>query len=517
MRSAGLVAAILVVGCNQIFGLNQTSVFDARIPPPDGGSGSVLLTLEVEDTGSNGAPVAITLPVIVPSPTIQIAAGDAALTTVTYVDGSMPNTVAGSIPVPLLDGDGQGHVDPYRFVYQLDATSIPHEVQWNLQAGHIVVPVFGHPDRLAPPTGSGYEFKPTGAPTAATVVVAFTTGIWTTAHGAMGAGDFSYVFPTASTTLDGGALGTPTVVRGDSEYLVEVDGDMTCGLAPPPMPQCVGTFSTAFATMQVALMGGTTTLGPSTWKAAVAPTSFALPAFAQDGRIHDALGSGLGLFSEADTFLGGQIPSTVMPAFTIPGANGGLDTTMLAQLAFYSTVPRPDMTMQWVDPFPLGTTVPAVVVSRLIGRNVGSGTMASGLQAIFTPQNMIISSFEVPAAMPSNAMIGGAPLTADNVGVDGTGDFLTLTFTPEMGHTDDDYLVTLFDVGTVNTPLRTFQVLLPSVRIPTDILTNGHTYAVQIVGRNGFPGAQVGDYTIPRAAATFSTATATPGTFVVTK
>jgi len=527
MRSvaAGLVAAALTGGCNQIFGLDQTGELDAAVIPPDGPPGTVLLTFELQDTDTTGAPSAITFPKLTPS-SIQVAPGD---------DPPADATVAsnGSIVVPLNGGDGLGHVNPYRLIYQVDASQIPHEVQWNLQTGHLVVPVWGHPGRTAPPPGSGFDFKPAGAPTATSpLVVAFTTGIWTTAHGSMGGGEFSYLFSTAR-SLDPGPLGTPTAAAGDAEILAEVDAD--------PDMSVVGNFATAFATMKVDLVGGALTKGMPMWNAigmagVPAVTSFGLPMpFPPlDMRIRNAIGNVLAAASssEVDTFLGGEIPDSQMPGFAVPGEPGALDTTTIATLAFYS--PRLPLTaIQWLDAFPLATTTHAFVASRLVTRVVDGATVSSGLQVLLTPSaNVAASDLDTPAAMPSGATLATAAATTDlstgddlSVTLASSDRALVLTFTTttasESGKRDDDFQVTLFQVSAgALTPVRVFQVLLPSVRIASDLVDDGKTYVVQIVGRNGYPGAQLGDYTQVRPQpkpASFSTATLTPGSFVVHK
>jgi hypothetical protein len=315
------------------------------------------------------------------------------------------------------------------------------------------------------------------------------------------------------------------VAKGDLEILGEIESD-------PP-----GTHVTAYATMSVDLVSGALTVGTPTWQipgmggVPITQTrTFTLsPAGTVDSRIHDAVGSPLINKSsgESAAFIGGAIPSFAMPGFTIPGTNGALDPTMIVPLAIYPARPALDF-LKYATPFTGSMMVDAMVATRSVTRVLptGGATVATGLQSLIEV-GPGLNNPAFPAAMPSAVSLGGTRLDDDDkmIAIPAGDAFVTLTFASEASFMDDDFLVTLSTFGTTAaplatlTPIRTCQVTQSSVQIPTDILDNGTEYALKIVGRFGYPGAAVGDYTIARTGSPsiFSTATLVPGTFTIQK
>lgn len=171
MRSAAGLGVLVIAGCNQIFGLEQTAIVDASVDP-DAAYRRAQLTYAVALTTATSQAPNIVQAGVTPDPMVRVGplAGD--LVAARYVAGADVGEL--EYPPELLGTTWRVEYTP--------PGGIPHEVQWNPPdgAGHLVIPYFGAVPRMPAPPGTGYTLRTaTNVVWPATTTVIYTTGYWT--------------------------------------------------------------------------------------------------------------------------------------------------------------------------------------------------------------------------------------------------------------------------------------------------------------------------------------------------
>src|SRR5262249_11283064 len=139
MRRVAGVGWLLLVGCNRIFGITETQLYDA--PPPES---HVVLTWQLATTSPSGAPSPT--PRYPPfasgaAPEIRVATLDGSFAPASYSsDAATPGWI--EVPHSYFEPSGDtSTLAPWRLEYTLPS-GVPHEVQWapDDKLGHLVVP-----------------------------------------------------------------------------------------------------------------------------------------------------------------------------------------------------------------------------------------------------------------------------------------------------------------------------------------------------------------------------------------
>lgn len=533
MRMAAIALALLA-GCNSIFGLSTTYPVDALDAPPGPPPHGAISWMQLESH-----PVDTILFPAITGVHVQVGPLGAPLADVTWdADG-----IGFDMPYHTTDG-------AYRIVYDVPGDPVEHELQWDIPtAVRLAVPLYGRLERTPLPDQSGYSLAPvfqggttddawpcqSSSPCAGqrTPLTAFTTGTWMQAPASYNPNSTSHRIGVRSQDFVpfSGSTDIPQLATGDELVLVHYDsvGASDAYIATVPPPLAASTY--AMQDVSIAAKPGAT----ATWtsEAPAAMVLFQPLTVAQDMPLMNALG---GLYSVAGATTtteidGGIIPDLAMPSITLASYSGAPTNGV-----FLTMYKNPDTSsadcFQFADPFTAidqegGELRPQGIWYRQYRtRTLAGVTLASGYQMI------TLSTTDPGCGRPTHPSVAfsvgiaenvtfGMPLTGDGTAVTvPTNGFQDLTFSlSDGGAGTSDCTVTLYRVDAALVPLRTFTVLAKAsnmtVKVPTDSLMNGKTFAFGITCRDQYPLAKMGDYShfggYPQQESQIF-----PGTFVVT-
>jgi hypothetical protein len=165
MRRWAIAALAMCGGCNWVFGLESTTSSEQ----PDARPFGMIRMSQLVGPSTNGADQADVLTRPMPDPHGRFASLDGDFQPVENYDEA-----TGEFPYPAELANQQ-----WRFEYTLPG-QVPHELQWQPAEGigHIVVPVFGRPDREKQKPNTGFVVKPPATFFASATEI-YTTGYWT--------------------------------------------------------------------------------------------------------------------------------------------------------------------------------------------------------------------------------------------------------------------------------------------------------------------------------------------------
>lgn len=468
MRSALALLVVTASGCNWVFGLEKTSVYDGGVDAPD--APPSIRTQLVWGAMKSGSTQLDYTGILPDSPVIMVGEplGGMPLQTVAYdADGSF------AIPYTLREA-------PHRIVYTMPGDPVVHEVQWSVSGATLVEPRTSRVNPPPVPTNSGYDITPNGQTGPLQTPLLMTTGVFTYTRGGTGftKSGTNTKFNFTSAKPLAGPLGAPEMSKGDK--IIIADWVSRGG----------GLSSIAgYATTSVDLMSGGPTIPPTQplWVTtamqhmpSTATTNDPIPIVngtAIDTRLAK-VATGVGV----QEMRYGASPSLNLPGF-VDGQPMMLTFAEASPLVTSFTLIDPSMELGYEHVF-------AVRVSR--SRTVDAATLTSSLQTI-TNQLSSTLAFGAPLAMSIN-------LSTTNVSTDATypasSQATTLKWDAESGYTAHDYVVTLYEIPASGAliPRRIYQVLSPTVTVDGSLLDAGHKYTFSITARNGFPNAKQGDY-----------------------
>lgn len=493
MRRVAGAGLLLVVGCNQIFGLTPARTWDAGPDaPPE--IPHVELTWQLATVKPDGTPEAPLYPLFAPgdAPQIRLAPRGDSLAPAEYLSSAGQE---GWIVIPSSYLGG-----PWRLEYTLPG-GVPHEVQWapDGKIFRLAVPMVGRLARDPVPAGSGYTITPSDYSGTYVNPRVFTTGLWTD-------GQVTALFrgPTGS-TIDydfanarslSGDKGRPDPLQGDRAMVVDFATftDVMTGA------RCqVASGSASFDDDKAALAAGMYTLQTPTWDTGTSPVNAPAVDMAFVNRLTaDPLH---GTVDPSSLLLYGAAASTQLPGLTgapSPGAGILLPVPVMQILlrcpSTTSSLP-PTAIPATLDAFPRVLHVQLVATRQVLG-----ATLHAGLETVIASDaGGFTISFPAPMATkmalttpqrgtldlagPSDQLAAGSP----------TGDF-TLDFTPETGaglRADYHDVVLHRIANSTLTPVRIFTVTGPSVQIDGALLVPGdyvfeiRTYKGHMRARNG--------------------------------
>jgi hypothetical protein len=506
MRSVALGVLAITCGCNQIFGLDSTKPYDGGVDGrPDAPYIKIDLRWAIANTDLMGAPVPMleleplgsdTLSTGVP--TIKVGA----LATTDLVDA--PYDVSdGTFIVPF---DLPGH--PWRVVYTLPGSPIPREIQWNVSTAHLVWPRTSRWNAPIAPTGGGYDITPTGAPTLVQPSVWTTSGVFTNTPLMAGehAGTRAMFGFSANALPLAGPRGAPETAKGDGLLLVDrgtldanttgvvgwavtrLDlhaGSLTVATPSPPWFTTVSTFTSK--------PGGAGPMGAVT-------------------RLNTATGGFVNTPSERTIY--GLSPNLLLPGF-VPDPSVPAERPLMFPLSernLNTISPQPK-----VDVDSVLTPLEKIVCASYSATRTSMGTALTSTLQVMWPIGMLNQPMYFPAPIAISTQLGSVSLSADGSMVSLGSNAFVLTWTPDGGMNvgADDYVIGLYELSGIGiTPIRTYQVLNPSVVIDRTLFQMGHHYVFGITAHHGFPGATNADFstvTYP-----FGSSTLVTGYFTVT-
>ncbi len=500
MRCVAGAGLLMLVACNQVFGIGKTEPYDAA-PDVIADVAFIKLTWQVADVTPSGGPAAEALDApIVPAPRVRYAALGQPWVDTTYspIDGAV--VVDRAFFQPTQDGmsTGDARLPTWRLEYTL-ADGVPHEVQWSPddKQGHLTVPLFGRVVRKPVPTGSGYTVTPSGAPTKFTNPRVFTTGQWSEGliPGYLGGSAIDYDFVNAAAMS--GSRSSPDPTLGDRAFLVDYGSNAgSCRFA-------IGSAALGSALLEANKHSSTT----ATWDAlrkAITSETVSLETISRFltalGPLHTGAVTGTTLFGIAASTnmppLTGVAPSAVLPVVTeLP-----VPVMMTLLQCPYDIMPLPSITV----PAELAAFSRLLHVQLVSTRRVGGVVLASGMETAIASSEALNFKLSFPAAIPTMvslatptnpkiALDGAAPEQLDIGPARGT---LVLDFVPEMGQAQPDYYdVTLhqLEAGKLVTR-RIYTVTAPHVELDGATLTPGVDYVLEIRSFQGHAGAVSGDF-----------------------
>jgi hypothetical protein len=509
MRRAAGVGWLLLVGCNQIFGITASQLYDAG-PDVTPDMPHVALTWQLATTSPSGAPSAmLEYPPFAPdaAPLIRTATLEGSFVQASY---SSDAATPGFIEVPhsyFEPSAGTSTVAPWRLEYTLPG-SVPHEVQWAPadKAGYLVVPMVGRLDRSPVPTGGGYQVTLTNHTFTGTPNTnVLTTGLWT-AGATMAPSGMVVDYDFSSAMSLSGARGSPDAARGDRGLVVDyaLDPDskgILCNVA-------IG----SAALTRLALTPAVHTMQTATWDAGRLKVNSELP----DTNVFTRLATGLGALntiSQDSHLLFGSVPSTSFPGLIGSSPSFRLPVPVMQTLLqcpqgpasqgptssnMIPTTAQPTL----LDDFP--TVVHVQLVEPRMVPALGV-TLYSGMETVIASSAGGGFRMSFPAAIPTRTTlatpaIGQVDLVnnTDQIAVGApTGPF-TLAFTPETGTglRADYHDVYLHRInGGMLTTERIYTVTAPQVRIDGPmVLAPGADYVFEIRSYAGHVMAPLGDF-----------------------
>ena len=496
MRCVAGVGLLLMVGCNQIFGLTPAKARDAgpdvtiEIP-------HVVFTWQLATSQASGAP-APTLdyppfaPGFVQQMQLRIATLDGPFGPADYLTSPR---MEGWIPIP------RSYIGTtWRLEYTLPDGV--HEVQWAPEdmRGHLTMPLVGPSDRAAPPAGSGYKITPTNYSGDYTNPRVLTAGLWTdglVTAPTMPGSPVDYDFSNAVSLS--GLKGRPDVVPGARAILVDFVTDTITIPKPIPCPRV----ASGSASVDPTLQAGIHPMQSVTWDRAT--RSVDAPPI--DTAVIDRLTSDPlhGTFSATQSVvLYGAVASTDFPG--LAGNPPGFTPVLLPIPAMqilvqcqYDRNPLPSAASPAaLDDFPRVLHVQLIAVRQALGANLNAGletviasSAAGGFQIAF-PAPL---ATKMTLTTPSGVFDLSGPSDQIPIGVP-TGS-VTLSFTLESGaglrHDYHDVILHKIAGGAL-TPVRIFTVTAPQVRIDGSLLAPGTDYVFEIRTYKGHGMAPSGDF-----------------------
>lgn len=487
MRCVAGVGLLLLVGCNQIFGISATEPWDAA-PPVHYATLSRLIAAPATD-GTPAAPMPAAF-IADAVPRIRIAALDGAFTDADYAaDGRI------RLPAALVD-DGTGKPPTWRLEYTLGDSPVPHEVQWapDDKAGQIIVPIVGRVDRQNVPGLSGYTLTPSIAQTYANPHV-WTTGLWTDGDATVTTGS-TVDYPFGNAIPLSGGKGSPEAAKGDCGFLVDraVDAGTQCSVV-------VGGAQIGMIDLTLSTRNTQTV----TWDAQRKPVTADPVNLAFLDRLGVALGKLEGNFNAAGSFLlYGVVPSLQFPGLTGGSAVFPLPIPVMQTLLQcpYNASPLPSTALPGnLGDFPLVLHVQLVDSRDALGVRLYSGfetvirSPGTGFQLSFPAAMATKITLTTPAA-PASLDLSGA---ADSVLAGAPSGPFVLDFVPEsvagLDLRADYYDVILHRItaGSLTTD-RIYTVTQPHVRIDASVLAAGADYVFEIRSYKGHKMAAHGDF-----------------------
>lgn len=492
MRRVAGVGLLLLVGCNQIFGLTQARTWDAAPDaPPE--IPHVELTWQLATVMASGAPEAPQYPPFAPgvAPQVRLAPRGDSLAPAEYLSSAgMEGWIV--IPSSYLGG-------PWRLEYTFPG-GVPHEVQWAPDGKllRLTVPMVGRLARDPVPAGSGYTITPSDYSGSYVNPRVFTTGLWTDGQvtapfGGPTASTIDYDFANARSLS--GDKGRPDPKQGDQAMVVDFATftDVTTGA------KCQ--VASGSASFDAALAAGMHTLRSAPWDTGTSPVNAPAVDMAFVNRLTaDPLH---GTVDPSSLLLYGAAASTRHPGLTgapSPGAGILLPVPVMQILlrcpATTSSLP-PTAIPAALDAFPRVLHVQLIATRQVLGATLHAGletviaSDAGGFQISFPAPMATKMALTTPQrgtldlAGPSDQLAAGSP----------TGTF-TLDFTPEAGadlRADYHDVVLHRIANSTLTPVRIFTVTGPSVRIDGALLVPGD-YVFEIRTYKGHPMASQGDF-----------------------
>jgi len=496
MRCVAGAGLVVLVGCNQVFGIHKTEPYDAA-PDVIADRTYVKLTSRVAGVLPSGAPdlEPVDLP-IAPAPRVRYAALDQAWQDASYdPDGTV--TVARE----LFAAQPDGGLVPWRFEYTL-SDGVPHEVQWAPEDKHgqLAIPLFGRAVREVAPSSAGYDVAPIGVNPLQSPRV-FTTGLWTEGI-ASNHNTASVTYSFGSAVSMSGPRGRPDPAQGDRAFVIDygIDDPTACRFA---------TGSAVLASAALEASGHSTPM--ATWDASKRAVSSANVAPAGHDITRFGAIASLGGAPVVGSFSFGYAASAVLAG--LPGVPRS------AQLPVSTVLPTPVMltilqcpykplAMAYdqvaaaqpaaLDPFSRIMHVQLYSTRTVDGVALVSGMESATLGATFTG---FVPTF--PAAIPVAVQLeaAGGGMTdllgpSEGVAVGPPGRF-TVHITPEAeaGVRADYYDVTLhrFDAGGLTTE-RIYTVISPEVVLDAASLAPAADYVLEIRSFRGHPNVRQGDF-----------------------
>lgn len=482
MRSA-LALLVTISGCNWVFGLEKTYVYDGGVDAPDAPpSIRTRLVWATPKAGSTQLDYVGIGPDNLPMVQVGKPLGMGELQTVEYApDGSF------AIPFSLREA-------PHRIVYTLPGETLVHEVQWSVSGATLVVP---HPTRAtapAVPTGSGYDLTPTGTSAPPFVPFLMTTGVFTATRGAgfsFGTGsNTKFTFANAKPLF--GSLAAPEGSKGDKIVLadwVNRGGGMSS----------IG----GYAVASVDLMTGALTPAQPAWVATTHSPSTNTPADPIPTVPVGSADSRLLAVSNGPTSRDMRYGAS--PNINYQGFVNG-EPMMFSFMESPSFAP----TFTLADPTTDMGLTKVFMARESRTRTVDSALLPSSIATITTSLNVPLP---ISAPLALNIKLSTTDISTDT-NYQSSSQATSLKWDPES-FTADDFVVTLYEIP-ASGPLvarRVYQVLTPSVSVDGSLLDAGHKYTFSITSRSGFPNAKQGDYTT--VSYPFTEATTFSGAFTV--
>lgn len=490
MRCAAGAGLLVLVGCNQVFGIHKTEPYDGAVDVIEDVP-IVKLTLQVGgQLKPDGTPDPAVLDVpISPAPKVRFATLDGPWKDGTYnPDGSVEVEHAFFEP----------GAAAWRFEYTLDG--VAHEVQWKPEdkRGQIAIPRFGRQARMTPPEGSGYDVTPGGIDRLDSPRV-FTLGRWTEGVADHTGTMLRYDFASAASLS--GSVGAPVPAEGDRAIAVNfvTDGD-GCRRA-------IGSATLSSA----ALVNNAHSTPDAVWDIQGKPVSSA--AIASGGPDLTRFNAGFTKVTSGAPSGALQYGYAVSPQ--LPGLTG---VPSSPKLPVSTLLPTPAMVTLLSCPFVLDTAISKTVnlpiplfddfstmfhAQRYAARTVSGIELVSGMESATTGSTLSGLTAVFPAAIPRAVMldIGGvsADLIAGPEGAAVTAGAAVLHITPETaaGTAADYYDVVLQRLDTVAGGLvteRVYTVIAPQVSIAAGTLKPNTDYVFEIHAYRGHPQAAIGDF-----------------------
>jgi hypothetical protein len=504
MRCAAGAGLLLLVGCNQIFGITSTQPWDAPVDVI-ADMPHVALTWQLAATAPSGAPEpTLEYPPFAPAmaPVIRIARLDGELQAADYSsDPATPGWI--QIPRDYITKDDSGRSPTWRLEYTIPG-GVPHEVQWAPEdkIAHLTVPIVGRLDRPTVPTGGGYGVTPSNFPGPYTGPRLLTTGLWTEGLVNVPGTGVTVDYDFSNAISLSGAKGRPDPAQGDRALLVDYFNDSS-GTNHTDCRWAAG----SAALTAVAIQPGNLTQQTVTWDAARKPVTSDPVAMAFVLRLTASLGNLHGTFqgppvSELSTLLLGAAPSTDFPGLIRTSSDFSLPVPVMQTLLQcpYNVSLLPDT----AQPALLGV-FPLVLHVQLVDTRQALGlTLVSGQETVLAASTGGGFKVAFPAPMPTQIKLatpaqGVLDLsgTADQLAAGAPTGAFTLTFTPEAGSDlrVDYYDVTLHRIVAGElTSERVYTVTAPSVRIDGTVLVSGADYVFEIRSYKGHVRAPLGDF-----------------------
>ena len=473
-------AALLATGCNQVFGLEKTSVADAPPPTP----ARIRLTYQVAETDPAGNPIPTPRYAEIPDVHVRFGPVDGELQDATY------DPTGGFVEIPK-----EMFGTAWRFEYTI-ANGPTHEVEWSplLQGdGHITIPVFGRLERAPVPPDSGYAITTDGfgddAPYALPHVL--TTGIWTiTKVGDSSGSPVNLAFATVN-AISG--PGQPESSKNDGGVFVAYTADAKCNaargtatFAPPPLQ---GSLSPVVADWIVQTNSSTAfNNGPSGTDPVRLRTALGDRSGTQTSRVHAGVG-----------------PHDAMPLLTEDHLRSGIPSPPVLSLVdcvFGTTTPTSfaDLPLFAFPRIGYGHFEEERIVSGI--KLKSSVTAAATLTAT---NNTFNFDFRIPIAIAPIELVGSTAAdlagTQDQVALPGGTDPLRLAFGLEAlpGGVVDYFDVTLYKlVGSGIELVRSYTITDPSqreLRVDRSVFSSGE-FVFAISAHRGRPQIASGDFTV---------------------